>query len=137
MVNGSSMPEAKALTNEESALQDRETALKVLGGFGQRVHFGDLNYAGKVNEVLDAVASVNAADVECSIMMTKVRVVGDTPEKDSFRLVGGTFGTEPELTALHMLLGAELRLMRCKIQKSINEADAAMKAKERGDAVQN
>lgn len=96
------------------AQQDEQTAIHILGGFGINVHKGDMEYAQKVNERLGAMMGINAEDVECMLSLVKVR----RPD-NKFDLVGATFGLEPELTALHMVLGARLRQLRAIIEAQI------------------
>lgn len=104
----------------ELAQRDEMTAVHILGGFGVNVHAGDLDYATKVNENLDRLAKINAEDVECMLCLVKVR----RPD-NKFDLVGATFGLEPELTALHMVLGARLRQLRAVIAAQIQAQMAA------------
>lgn len=106
------------------AQQDEQTAIHILGGFGVSVHKGDVEYATRVDERLGALAAINAEDVECMVCLVKVR----RPD-NKFDLVGATFGLEPELTALHMVLGARLRQLRAVIAVQIQQQMAEQAAK--------
>src|ERR1700744_4127686 len=103
--------------------ENEDTMIKVLGGFGCRAHMGDLRHVQSVDSYLAQLASINAMDVECMLVLAKVRVVTDPekPETDKFNIIGGMAGGELELTALHALLAARLETLRLLIAQKIEE----------------
>jgi len=105
------------LTQEEQVDKQRETAIKVLAGFGARVHLNDMNYAQKINELQNNICAVSADKVECMIVLMKYRTHVDDkdPMNDRFDLCGGTMGTEPEMTALLIALAADISKFRLKV----------------------
>lgn len=120
--------EYEELNEHEKAAYDESIAIKIIGGFGVRVHEGDMNYALKINQLQGELARIPAEEIECMVVLVKVRTIGDKPEDDKFNLVGGTMGSEPELTALHMIIAAKLREFRARIADSLKEEDNEVQA---------
>ena len=112
----------REMTELEKAQHDEQITIKIIGGFGVRNHMGDLTYAGKVNELLTQLVTLNAQDVECIMVVAKVRKVDfiDDATQDRFSIIGGIIGSELELTALHAIAAARIRAFRATIAEKLN-----------------
>lgn len=107
----------------EQAEHDEQIAIKIIGGFGQRNHYKDAQYAMSIDALLNELALMDATEIECAVVLLKKRNVKDVEDvsQDTFDIKGGVFGSELELTALHAILAARIRKFRAVVSEQLTD----------------
>lgn len=91
---------------------DEKIAIKILGSLGLRNHYKDLAYQNRVIDEQLEVGKLRPQDVECMIVIAKIRNEGKLPEQDTYNVHGCLIGSEQELMCLDTIVAARIRRFR-------------------------
>lgn len=118
---GDAIEAREALSPLEQSQFDEQIAIKVAGSLGLRNHMGDVLYQNRVIDEQLEVGRLRPEDVECMIVIAKIRNTGKTEEEDTYNIHGCLIGKEMELVSLHAIVAARIRRFQELVKKEMQD----------------